>query len=177
MAHTKEDITRVIEFSRPPNTTAYAVNDAIRDTLNDTGTTPLTGMDFGIGFSDLWVAYAKLETDLNTFICTPTIHFYNTAAPPTALPADNSAFARVWANRKARIGKILMPGFNLDRAGDGVLSTDRDDLRYKLRFLGDDAAKISRRVLYPLIEIASGTPTPSSGQNFRLTLQLVSGDA
>lgn len=170
-----EDHIRFIEFTRPADLTAYAANDVIRPTTSDTGTTPLVGMDFGVGPSDLWIVHAKLESDVTTFLPAIRCHLFAAPAPPTAIVGDNTAFVRNWTNRKYRIGSFDFPALQLERSGDTAVVAVRNDIRDKMRFYANDQ-KMNTRVLYPVLE-ALAAATPGSEQSFRLTIQLANQNA
>lgn len=152
-------------FTRPSNTDQYAANDVIAATTSDTGTTVLRSLALGrYPGKPFWLAYLRLETNLDTFTSTIRVHLYNVAAPDTAVNGDNAAFSRAYANVEDYIGFVDLPAFT--DVGD-VMSATRDDVRF---LCAPAAASAS---IYYRLEIVSGTPTPSSGQSFTLVARAV----
>lgn len=159
-------------FTRPTNTDAYGLNDVISATVSDTGTTVLRSLALAAApGKPFWLCFLRLWTNLDTFVPQVRVHFYNVAAPPTAVVGDNVAYSRAYANKAAYLGHVDLP--TLVDVGDGA-SASRDDVRLLLAPLDGDPGSVTRdyRVYYRL-EIISGTPTPGSGQSFTLVARAV----
>lgn len=96
--------TTTVTFTRPSNTTAYAVNDAIGDT---SGSAILAFANLcGTGGGNVFITSVELEVDAATSsIGTTTLRLYNAA--PTAI-ADNAAWDLVSDDRSKYLGSIKL---------------------------------------------------------------------
>ena len=110
-----------VTFTRPSNTTAYAVNDAIGDT---SGSAILTFSDLcRAGGGDVLITSIEVEVDVATSpIGTTTLRLYNAA--PTAI-ADNAAWDLVSDDRGKYLGSIKLAtptdeGSTLFSNNDGI---------------------------------------------------------
>lgn len=154
----KEDIDT---FTRPANTDAYGAGDVIAATVSDTGTTPLRALNIAFGQGRaFWLNYLRVDTSKDDFAGTVQVHLYKVAAPSTAVPGDNTAFTRAYANVPQYLGSVLMPAFS--DVGN-YATAERDDVRLELFQSEHDAA------VYYRIVLVSGTPTPASEQSFTVT--------
>lgn len=94
-------ISALCEFTRPANTTAYAINQTVANST--TAATilsfPLARIAGGSGY----INKARIETNDNTDTSQYRLHLFHTA--PT-MPNDGAAFTLLWTNRNKRIGII-----------------------------------------------------------------------
>lgn len=158
-------------FTRPANTDAYGATDVISATVSDTATTPLRSLDLALyPGKAFWLVYLRLETNLDTFAGTARVHFYTVAAPDTAVPGDNVAFVRAYANTEDYIGYVDLPAFT--DVGD-EMEAFRDDVRLLCQPAGDGASETADSKIYYRIALTAGTPTPASGQSFTIEARAV----
>lgn len=161
-------------FTRPANTTAYAAGDVISGTVSDTDTTVLRSLNLGWRNGRVsWLTFLRLETNLTTFLTKTRLHLYTVAAPTTAVAGDNTAYARVYANKAFYIGVIEIPILTLWRAGDDLVSATvvLNSIDGQLPFLIPPTTGTT--LVYYRLVVLEGTPTPASGQSFTLTAHVV----
>jgi hypothetical protein len=133
----KED---TFTFARPDNVTVYAIGDVVGDAVADTDTTPLPGITVAsaVGGSG-YITSVELAINQTTALFRPQLHFFNVAAPTTALGGDNVAFARLFANEAEYIGSQILPSFYLSPgAGADMVSARLDDLRIPFKCAAAD---------------------------------------
>ena len=152
-------------FTRPTNTDQYSANDSISATTSDTGTTPLRSLALAsYPGKPFWLVFLALRTNKDDFAGTVRVHFYNVAAPDTAVSGDNAGFTRAYANVEDYIDYVDLPAFS-DQGN--FASAKREDVRILL------APAAGASSIYYRLELISGTPTPSSGQSFTLVARAV----
>ena len=145
-------------FTRPADTAAYTMNDAI-----STSTSAPTGLVFAnavktaAGSGNL--VRATLET--NSSVCTAAFRLHLFNAPITA-QVDNAAYTLLWTNASFRVGYIDFPALETEGAGStSSLSLVTGTLAF--------TCGASDTTLYALLESKTAW-TPASGQQFLLKL-------
>lgn len=114
-----------LEFSRPNDGTAYAAGDVIAAVTADTGVTVLQ-VAITAPHNGAVIELDEVRAQTNKTGLTNRLreHFYNDSSPPTAVPGDNTAMARAFANRVARLGSEDLPGL--------VSQTDNSAVHHRL---------------------------------------------
>jgi hypothetical protein len=149
------------EFTRPADTTAYAVGDLVGNATS--GATPLTV----IGCADEnggsgYIVRAALITDLKSITPSFRVHVYN-AAPTQS--QDNAAFRALYADVSKRVGDFTLGP--LSTPADTTNSTLSQAVDVNLRIPFKCAAD-SSNLLFLFETLAAFTP--ASGQKFTLQL-------
>lgn len=173
-------------FARPSDGNIYANGDVIAATVSNTGTTPLRSLPVGFEAGQpFWINFARLATNLTTFLATMRVHLYKVADPGaaanggTSLVGDNVAMVQTYANlynttaTGIRIGHIDLPALVLQHAaGDDLVYATRDDVRLQVFPAAKQRDGLTESgLIYYRLEIITGVLTPSSGQLFSLTVR------
>lgn len=154
-------------WTRVADTNAYTIADVIAATVSNTDTTALRSLALGRsgtrGFALRFLSVAFQKTD---FLPTIRVHFYNVAAPTTALAGDNVTFVQYYANRAQKLGFVDLPAHTLYHAGDDYTNAYKDNLDLILVPVAG--------LIYYRLEIVGGTSiTPSSAMPVNLRLRAV----
>ncbi len=157
----------VEEITRPANVDQYATFDAIADVSVNNTTHAIVGAGRINGGSGS-IQRAVLKTDLLTWTTAITIIIYD-RAPPDSWIADNAAFDSKYVDSDNVVGAIAFPAFSKDATGaaGSYVKSVVDGLNIPYR-CADDSTYIYWQAFLP-----SGTPTPASGQKFKLNLGVV----
>ena len=148
-----------VELTRPADTTAYAVNDAVSNSTSDPTVLTFTNLARANAKSG-YIVKARLMTDQKTNTAQFRLHLYHTA--PTAIN-DNSAQALLYANKDKAVGYI---DFNAMTTEDATASDAAFSLWIgQLHFVCASAS----RTLYGLLETKTAF-TPASAQKFYIEL-------
>lgn len=139
-------------FTRPTNTTGYALGDAVSN--SDSATTPL---EFAGVSKSGYITKVAVQTDQATFSTPLRVHFF-TAAPTAA--NDNAAFTTTYAEAGRYLGSVDTPG-----GGSAGVATN-SEARLAFTRASQEGSK-----LYALVE-ARGAFTPASGQKFTIHIAL-----
>lgn len=149
------------EFTRPADTTAYAVDDVVSNST--TTTTPLTFTNAArVGNGTGYIVSARMAKSTNT-TTNASFRLWLYRDNPTTPPGDNSPFALLWANRTVRMGFI---DFTLSTAGTGSNSASDFKVGLNIPFFA-----VNGRNLYGVL-IARGAYTPASGEQFFIEIGL-----
>lgn len=145
-------------FTRPADTTAYAVNDAVSNSTSAPVILTFANAARVEGGSGE-ILKAELCTDLAT--CTAAIRAY-VFSTAVAVNNDNAAYTMLYTNRNSRVGWIDFPGLSSEGAGStSAVSLVTGSLPYVC-----DAASTA---LY-LALVTKSAWTPASAQNFNIRL-------
>lgn len=146
------------EVTRPADTTAYALYDAIGPTAAAVWKFPNCGRVIG-GAGQ--IISATLATDQVANVSTYRLYLYN--APPTAI-ADNAECTWLYANLASYQGFIDFPALVKDSTSSTGAKIELVGSLLNFVCAGD-------RNLYGLLQITlTGAFTPASGQKFSLLL-------
>lgn len=148
-------------FTRPADTTAYAVDDVVSNSA--TATTPLTFTNAartvnGTGY----IVSARMSKSTAT-VANASFRLWLYRDLPTTPPVDNSPFALLFANRAVRMGFI---DFTLSTAGAGSNSASDFKVGLNIPFFA-----INGRNLYGVL-VARGAYTPANGEQFFVEIGL-----
>lgn len=150
-----------VEFTRPANTTAYAVGDIVSNST--VSTTILT-------FSNVLSAGGKgkivgvtVSTDEPSLTPEIRLHVYSQSTPTLAV--DNAAFIELYADAAKKVGYIDLAAMTspASASGDAVSRTQNMSLNFPVKTSG------SSKNLYGVLETRS-TFTPASAQKFLVTV-------
>lgn len=147
------------EFTRPGNSTPYAVGDVVSD--NASATTPFTieNAARGLGGSG-YIVGARLTCDNADFDAETRVHIFRT--PEVTVAGDNSALARPYDEDSDYVGSFDFAAASSPAAGG---SSGAQNNTVRLPFTcADDSSN-----LYAVIETLTAF-TPSSGDGYRLSL-------
>ena len=108
------------DFTRPANTTAYAIGDVV----NGAGTVPIA---LSVGGAGGEICQVRLEKSTETLtLATFRVHFFSASF---TIAADNAIFATGHANRASYLGFVDLPIMVNDGTGSNFAFTKDDDLR------------------------------------------------
>lgn len=150
------------QFSRPADTTAYTAGDVVSNSTTKTTLMAFPGLS--LAGRSATIVNALLETDNNAFPSAMTATFYT--SPSVSVAVDNAAATTLWVNAPYYAGALT---FNALAGGTGTntaLVIASANLGITFQPFGSDTA------LYALLTDGTGS-TPTSGQNFRMTLTAV----
>jgi hypothetical protein len=156
------------DFSRPANTTAYAIGDAISQNVNDTATTPLRGIIIGRKnkrFNTGYITKLRLWTSQVACVAVIRIHFYKKSVPASAVVGDNVQMTLLYGNRYDRIGSVDMPALATSSVATSSTASQSLDITSRLPFNLAD----SDMMIYYRLETLT-VFTPDSAQQFFLEL-------
>jgi hypothetical protein len=156
LAEVNDLAAAVVNKTRPGDTTAYAVGDAI-DLASPTGWV-FTGLGRASGLG-IVVVRAELLTDQAANVAAYRLHLFNAA--PTYI-ADNAAYIPTLASLVNRIGYIDFPA-----AASHGTSLAASQVSGDVVLAG--AVASGANALYGILE-ARTIFTPANAQNFRITL-------
>lgn len=148
------------EFTRPADTTPYAVNDVVGPAV--TGLLNLGNLGRVSG-SSLYIVKARLMTDQSGNTAAYRLHIYQNNTPTPI--ADNSQFALLWANRAIRVGFIDFDAMTTEGTGSDSAMSLNKDIRLHIKCAS------SARNLYGVL-VTKTIFTPASGQSFFLDLNV-----
>lgn len=150
------DRIRTFEFTRPANTTAYAVGDSVSDSTSAPTVVTFTSVTRVNGGGGMLKKVRIVKSDSGVTNASFRLHFFVGASPPSAIN-DNTAFALLYSNRNKRFGSVdlvmLSEGSGSDSAEDVVLP----DIPFDV-----DA---SNNNVYAILT-AQGAWTPTSAEKF-----------
>jgi hypothetical protein len=155
-------VSVAVEFVRPADTNAYAVNDVVSDSTSATTVQALANfarVNGGTGY----VTGARLTTDKKSVTARFRVHLFNASNPTVA--ADNVAMKRLYADESKYLGSFDLPA--MSTPADTTNSTDSvaADLTIRVPFVAGGAT----RSIYYVLETLDAF-TPASGQKFTLRL-------
>lgn len=165
MAQSIKNVLFSTSFTRPSNTTQYAVDDSV----NDGTTTALSfsttdGITLSLG-SSYFVKTARLITN-NTTVTSGSFRLWLFDSSVTAI-ADNSIQTLLWADRAKRVGYV---DFVLQSPPTG------SDCAEALVVDSNLSIRMGGTTLYGLLT-TKGTYTPASGQLFYIEINAQQIDA
>lgn len=144
------------EFTRPANTTAYAVNDVVGPAVAAVQSFTLARVNAGSGY----VVKGKLMTDQAACVAQMRLHLFTAA--PTAI-ADNSPFTLLYADAATYMGYLDFPA--LDDEGAGSTGAQATWVDQPFPFVAGAGTQIVYGVL-----VTKTAFTPASGQKFLASL-------
>jgi len=165
MAQSIKNVLFSTSFTRPANTTQYAVDDSVND-----GTTSALSFSTADGItvsngSSWFVKTARLVTN-NTTVTSGSFRLWLLDSSASAV-ADNSIQTLLWANRSKRVGYI---DFVLQSPPSG------SDCAEAVVVDSNLSIRMENTTLYGFLT-AKGTYTPASGQLFYIELNVQQIDA
>lgn len=146
-------------FTRPSNTDAYAVNDAVSNSTSAPTILTFANAARANGGSG-YIVKAELETDQATCVAGFRLHLFTTSVTPVN---DNAAYLSQWVNLAVRVGHLDF--LTVSQEGTGSTSAFCLWSGAPLLYVCDAADT----ALYGLLETKS-VFTPASGQNFSIKL-------
>jgi len=149
-----------VEFTRPEDTIAYAVNDVVGPAVS--GLLNLGNLGRVSG-SSLYIVKARLMTNQSGNTAGYRLHIYQDNTPVSI--ADNSQFALLWANRATRVGFIDFDPMSTEGTGSDCAMSLNKDIRLHVK------CAVSSRNLYGVL-VTKSIFTPNSGQSFFLDLNV-----
>lgn len=153
-------VVGVATFTRPADTTAYAVKDVVSDSTS--APTVLTFSNAGRVVNGTgYITKARISTSQKTNVATYRLWIYNAA--PTAIN-DNSPFTLLWSNVGNRLGYI---DFNAMTTEDATNSTAAESLNTSIRLPYICAGGLL--ALYAILE-TTAVFTPDNAQQFHVTM-------
>lgn len=151
-------VTVDTEFSRPADTTAYAVNDVVGPSV--TGLIPFTNIARANGLP-FYIVKARLMTNQSTNVAQFRLHLYKNNTPIAI--ADNAPFQLLWANRLVYVGFIDFEAMTTGGSGSDCATSLNKDIRLHVCPSQDS------RNLYGILATKTAF-TPANGQFFLLAL-------
>lgn len=165
MGQTIKNVLFSTSFTRPANTTQYAVDDSVNDgTTNALSFSTADGITVSLG-SSYFVKTARLVTN-NTTVTSGSFRLWLYDSSVSAI-ADNSIQTLLWANRSKRVGYI---DFVLQSSPTG------SDCAEAVVVDSNLSIRMEATTLYGLLT-TKGTYTPASGQLFYIELNIQQLDA
>lgn len=153
-------ISIATEFTRPADTTAYAANDVVSDSISATTMQPLANAARVSGGSG-YIVGIRATTDKKSIVPRVRVHFFNTNG--ATLAADNVAWKEVYADASKRVGSWDMP----------AMSTGADTTNSDMSRSLDLAVRIpytcAATSLYYVLETLDAF-TPASGEKLTVTI-------
>jgi len=150
------DIVRTFEFTRPANTTAYAVGDAISNSTSAPTVMTFTGVTRADGGGGMLKKVRIVKGASGVTNASFRLFLFVGSSPPSAID-DNAAFTLLYSNRGKRFGSVdlvmLSEGTGSDSAEDVVLPD--------IPFIVDT----SNSNIYGILT-AQGAWTPTSAEKF-----------
>jgi hypothetical protein len=150
------------EFTRPSDTTAYAVGDVVSDSTSATTLLVIVGcarVNQGSGY----ITGARLITDKKSITPRIRVHVYNASNPTRA--ADNVAMDIRYADISKRIGAFDMPAMTTGTDTTNSTSSQAQDMTLRVPFV----CAAATTTLYFLFE-ALDIFTPASAEKFTLVV-------
>lgn len=148
-----------VEFTRPADTIAYSIKDAISNSTTAPTVLTFSGMGRALGSAG-YINRIQILTTQVTCTAQLRLHLFNAA--PTAL-ADNSPYTTLWARRGSRVGTIDFPALSTQGAGSDASKTQWIDIPVFYVCAAADNA------LYGMLSSLTAF-TPDSGQMFYIAL-------
>lgn len=147
-------------FTRPADTTAYAVGDLVANSTTAGSVVPLSWGITRVDAGSAWVRRARLQKSSTSVTNAQfRLHLYNTS--PTPDNGDNGSWStNQSANYLGYMDFILTEVFNDGTAGNAV-----PEVGTEINFVLD-----SGRSIYGLLE-ARAAYTPASGEIFQVKLE------
>jgi len=150
------DIIRTFEFTRPADTTAYAVGDAVSDSASAPTVAVFTGVTRTNGGGGMLKKVRLVKTDEDVTNASFRLYLFVGASPPSAI-ADNAAFTLLYSNRSKRFGST-----DLTMVSEGTGSDCAEDVTLPDILFQVDA---SNNNMYAILT-AQGAYTPTSAGKF-----------
>ena len=164
--YTRELLTRTNAtklFTRPADTTAYAVGDAVGPAAGNSSFALPVSRDTTNGDGG-YIQGVRLSASVAT-IANASFRLYFFTQQPSGDVADNAVFAMSFADSQIYIGEINLPTMALTTGGGGIAFIKDASTRVGY-FLPPGQASI-----WTLIT-AQGAYVPASGQQFFLSLAI-----
>lgn len=150
-------------FTRPVNTTEYAVGDLVANSTDAGEVLPLEFNDLLFqNYGEGYIVKAKLSTSQTTFNGILRLHLFKVAP---AVVADNAAYPLLSAEQVNYIGNIDFISFFTGGSGSEAAVSVIKDERLALKLASDTGAS----ALYGLLETRA-VFTPASGQTFTVEI-------
>lgn len=147
-------------LTRPGDTTAYAVNDAVSNSTSAPTSIEIANCARSLGGS-FYIVGALLETDLAACVAAMRVHLFTTAV---ATVNDNEAYTQLWTNRAPiRACYLDFPAFATEGSGSTAAMAV---------WTGQPILCVCNAALnsiFPRFE-AKSIFTPGNAQNIQLTL-------
>lgn len=150
-------VLSAVDFTRPADTTAYAVSDAIADSTSAPTVLTFANCARSSGGSG-YVTRARVMTDQSANVAAYRLHLFR--ATVTAIN-DNAALTTLIANRSNYLGYIDLPTAGTEGSGSDAANTQNLDTR--LAFVATGTS------LFGLLQTKTAF-TPASGQRFYVEL-------
>lgn len=149
-------------FTRPADTTAYTIGDAVGDSTSALAVLTLSNVARAVGGSG-YIVGARLETNLKSITPRFRVRIFNASNPTKS--NDNAAFKSVYADASKRLARLDLPAMitPADTTNSDMSSSEDNQLRIPFACGG------ATRDLYVLFETLDAF-TPASGQSFTFTL-------
>lgn len=139
------------QFTRPANTTAYAIGDVVNA---NAATTPIALPVATPGGEIVHVRMSKDAELLTNALF--RVHFFDASF---TISADNAQLTQIFANGANYLGHVDLPTMLNDGAGSGIAFTKDDDLRIPF----------GTGTIYAVI-VAMAAYVPASGEKFALSI-------
>lgn len=152
------------EFTRPADTTAYGISDAVNNSTSAPTLLTIAGVARINGYGGI-ICGIRISTNLKSIVPAFRVHLFNVSNP--TLSADNAAWKELYADAGKRVGYYDMPAMNT--AVDAANSDTSRSVDFNVRLPFMCAA--SDRSLYIALETLTAF-TPASGQKFTVTLHV-----
>jgi hypothetical protein len=149
-------------FTRPADTTAYAIGDVVSNSTGGTTLLSIAGcarVNQGSGY----IVGARLITDKKSITPRFRVHVYNASNPTVAV--DNAAMDIRYADISKRIGSFDLPAMSTGADSTNSTSSQAQDMALRVPFV----CAAATTTLYFLFE-ALDVFTPSSGEAFTLVI-------
>lgn len=150
-------------FTRPANTTAYAVGDLLSDNTTAGSVTPLKFSMNGLGRSGMVRRVRMHKTTNTTMAATFNLHLFD--APPTVTNGDNAAFA-VASNLSSWLGKVA-----IDMTSGALAGASAGCSHVSAAVAIGVCKPTGGGVVYGLLEVA-GIYAPGSAEVFTVSLEI-----
>lgn len=149
-------VVAAAEFTRPANTTAYAAGDVVSNSASATVPMLFAGVGSQLGGSGV-IRRVRVFTDQAAMTAGLKLWLYNDATFTVA--ADNAAFVNEWDDRGKFVGSVDCA--TLTAGSEFAYAEASPDLEF---VCGAGSAD-----LWGFLT-SDGTPTPASGQKYRVEL-------
>lgn len=147
-------------FTRPANTTAYAVGDIVGTASPVVNTVAgLARVAAGSGY----ITGVRLTTDKKSITPRIRIHFYNDVSVTVA--ADNAAFESLYAEDTLSIGTVTLGAMTTPADTTNSDMSSAEDMTIRIPFVCEGGVLD----IYYALETLD-VFTPASGEHFRLTV-------
>jgi len=150
------DNIRTSEFTRPADTTQYAVGDAVSNSTSAPTVMTFTGVTRVNGGGGMLKKVRLVKGDVDVVASSFRLHLFIGSSPPSAI-ADNAAFTLLYSNRAKRFGSVDLTTITEGAGSDCAEIVALPDIP----FVVDD----SNNNVYGILT-AQGTYTPASAEKF-----------